>query len=387
MDYSFQDKGERQALKLTSGRIVVKIGTQLLTDVKGQTPQQQIVALLDVVAQLRERGLEIVIVSSGAVGMGMRAMQVSRRPKSLDKLQAYAAIGQNHLMRCYVEAAEKHGFTCGQLLLTAADLHDLDRNRHVSQCLDALLAAGVLPVINENDSVCTDEIKVGDNDTLAAYVATMCRASLTILLTTVDAMHELQDDSTLGERVSVVRELSAKVKAQAKGTDGNEFSTGGMQTKLRAAEIVNRTGDYLVVAGGKEGFSVLLDILDGKDVGTVFVPRRQGHMHSRQRFLAFFAEPAGTLIIDSGAEKALCQQNRSLLPGGVLGTRGVFHRGDTVRIVNAENKEIGRGIINFAHDEMARICGVQSGKLAACLQREVHIPEVIHRDYMVLEEA
>jgi len=385
MDYSFQDKGERQALKLTSGRIVIKIGTQLLTDVKSRTPQQQVAALMDIISQLRERGLEVVVVSSGAVGMGLRAMQTTRRPKALDKIQAYAAIGQNHLMRCYIEAAEKHGFTCGQLLLTAADLHDLDRNRHVSQCLDAL-AVGVMPVINENDSVCTDEIKIGDNDTLAAYVAAMCRASLTILLTTVDAMHELLDDGSLGRRVSVVHELSAKVKAQAKGTDGNEFSTGGMLTKLRAAEIVNRTGDYLVVAGGKDGFPVLLDILDGKDVGTVFVPKRQGRMHSRQRFLAFFAEPAGTLIVDSGAEKAICQLNRSLLPGGVLGTRGVFHRGDTVRIVNSENKEIGRGITNFAHDEMARICGVQSGKLAECLQREVHIPEVIHRDYMVLEE-
>jgi len=367
----------------TVERVVIKIGTQMLINRKGKTTEEQIDSLLQAVNRLRQNGKQVIIVSSGAIGIGMKTMQVSRRPKEMAKLQAYAAIGQNHLMSYYISSAAKLGFQCAQLLITAADLHDFSRNQHVAECLDELLNEGVLPVINENDSVCTDEIKVGDNDTLAAYVAAMSRANLTILLTTVDGFHETLDDGSMGERLSVVKELSDDVLAMAQGTDGNQFSTGGMITKLRAANIVNRVGDYMVIAGDSS-FDILEDICQGDDIGTVFVPATSRHMHSRQRFLAFFSAPTGTLVVDSGAEKALCQQNKSLLPGGILGSRGLFHRGDTVHIVNCRNEEIARGIVNFAYDEIARICGAKTADIEMQLGHQNKRLEVVHKDYLVL---
>lgn len=383
MNYSYQDNGERGHLCQALERVVIKIGTQMLVNRNGHSPAEQVMALLTEVKALRERGTKVILVSSGAIGVGMQIMKVSRRPKNLAKLQAYAAIGQNHLMHYYNDAASSLGFNCAQLLVTAADLQDMERNQRVAQCLEALLEDDILPVINENDSVCTDEIKVGDNDTLAAYTAAMCRAGLTILFTTVDGLHETLPDGSLGQRLSVVHGLSPEILAMAKGTDGNQFSTGGMITKLRAANIVNQIGDYLIIAGDSS-FSILEDIFAGRDIGTLFVPERKKHMHSRQRFLAFFSEPTGCLIVDEGARKALCCQNRSLLPGGVLGSRGVFHRGDTVRILSSDNKEIARGIVNYAFDEIAQICGLQTAAVAGQLGHQNRVPDVVHRDFLVL---
>ncbi len=383
MNYSYQDNGERALFRTPPERVVIKIGTQMLVNRGGRSPAEQVMALLTEVKALRERGMKVILVSSGAIGVGMRIMKVSRRPKEIARLQAYAAIGQNHLMHYYNDAAAQLGFNCAQLLVTAADLHDLERNQRVTQCLEALLEDDILPVINENDSVCTDEIKVGDNDTLAAYTAAMCRAGLTILFTTVDGMHETLADGSLGRRLSVVHGVSSEVQAMAQGTDGNAFSTGGMVTKLRAANIVNQIGDYLVIVGDGS-FTILRDVFAGDDIGTLFVPERKGHMHSRQRFLAFFSEPTGSLVVDEGARKALCCQNRSLLPGGVLGSRGVFHRGDTVRILGCDNREFARGIVNYAYDEVAQICGLQTAEIAKRLGQANRSQEVVHKDFLVL---
>lgn len=384
--YSFQDQGERAKAFSSVKRVVVKVGTQLLRGVKNSSPEKRIEELIDVLVDLRQRGLEIILVSSGAVGFGMTAMQVSARPKKVDHLQALAAIGQHRMMSCYGVACEKHGFHCAQLLLTAADLHDQGRNRHVTQCVNALLADGVLPIINENDSVCVDEIRVGDNDTLAAYVATMLRADLTVILTTVDGLLFSQPETKeLGERLSVVTALDDEVFQMARGTDGNQYSVGGMITKLQAAKIVNLSGEALLIAGGKD-FGTLTKVMNGEDLGTLFLPSRKNRLHSRQRFLAFFSEPAGSLIVDAGAEKAIGKHNKSLLAGGVLGLTGNFHRGDTVCIVNSERKELARGIVNFAFDEVAKICGAQSSEIAAVLGREVDDKEIVHRDFLVVTE-
>ncbi|MDD4098017.1 MAG: glutamate 5-kinase, partial [Lentisphaeria bacterium] len=227
-------------------------------------------------------------------------------------------------------------------------------------------------------------IKVGDNDTLAALVAGMARADLTILLTTIDGMRE-RDEATgaLGRRMSVVHELGSEVYSMAQGTDGNRFSVGGMITKLRAAAMVTRSGEPLIIADGYD-FAILPRIMAAADVGTVFLPSRQQRMHARQRFLAFFSEPKGELIVDEGAAKAICGQGRSLLSGGVVGLRGTFKVGDTVRIVNLARQEIGRGTVNFSHEDVSRICGAKSGDLERLLNRPVTIHEVVHRDAMVL---
>lgn len=382
--YSFQDEGERGKVLPGVKRVVVKVGTQLLRGNKKAGAAERIAELVKALHGLRQSGLEVILVSSGAVGFGMSALGMQQRPRKIACLQALAALGQSHLMSCYGSVCEAYGFHCAQLLLTAADLHERKRNGHVTQCINALLEQNVLPIINENDSVCVDEIKVGDNDTLAAYVASMLRADLTIILTTVDGMLLCErDKAELGPRLSVVHELSEEIMCMAQGTDGNPYSVGGMITKLRAAQIVNHSGEALLIANGKD-FDILPRIMAGEDLGSLFLPARKNRLHARQRFLAFFSEPSGSLIIDAGAEKAILKNNRSLLPGGVLGSIGVFQRGDTVRIVNSERKELARGIVNFDFDEVAKICGQQSGELSRLLEREVEHQEIVHRDYLVL---
>ena len=382
--YSFQDEGERGKVLPGVKRVVVKVGTQLLRGNKKAGAAERIAELVKALHGLRQRGLEVILVSSGAVGFGMSALGMQQRPRKIACLQALAALGQSHLMSCYGSVCEAYGFHCAQLLLTAADLHERKRNGHVTQCINALLEQNVLPIINENDSVCVDEIKVGDNDTLAAYVASMLRADLTIILTTVDGLLLCEPEKAeLGPRLSVVHELNDEIMCMAQGTDGNPYSVGGMITKLRAAQIVNHSGEALLIANGKD-FEVLSRIMAGEDLGSLFLPARKNRLHARQRFLAFFSEPSGSLIIDAGAEKAILKNNRSLLPGGVLGSIGIFQRGDTVRIVNSERKELARGIVNFDFDEVAKICGQQSGELSRLLEREVEHQEIVHRDYLVL---
>ncbi|MCK5805189.1 MAG: glutamate 5-kinase, partial [Lentisphaeria bacterium] len=234
MDYAYID-GEYRARALQGvRRVVVKVGTRLLTDMEGWSKAERVGQLVGAIAQLRDRGLEVILVSSGAIGAGMAMLKTTRRPKTVRGLQAHAAVGQSRLMSLYETACVGHGFHCAQLLLTAGDVKDHERHLNVTSCLEELLARGVLPIINENDSVSVEELKFGDNDLLAALVATMTRADLTVLLTTVDGMYNPKAEGER-KRLSVVCELTDEVLAMAGETDGNHFSVGGMLTKLQAA--------------------------------------------------------------------------------------------------------------------------------------------------------
>ncbi|NLG14580.1 MAG: glutamate 5-kinase [Lentisphaerae bacterium] len=384
MRYSYADSGERSLILRGVKRVVLKIGTRLLMDVPGICARERVAQLVNEIALLRSSGIEVIVVTSGAVGAGMQLLGTKRRPSSVALKQAHAAVGQCELMTLYETASVQHGFHCAQLLLTAADLQDHERHLFVSQCLTALLGTGALPVINENDSVCVDEIKVGDNDTLSAMVSSLVRADLTILLTTIDGMRERDEETgELGARLSVVHELDPELLAMAQGTDGNRFSVGGMITKLRAAEMVTRSGEALLIADGYD-FKVLRSIFAGDDVGSLFLPSRKVRMHARQRFLAFFAQPRGDLIVDKGAAKAVLDSGKSLLPGGILGLRGVFERGDAVRILDVEREEIGRGFVNFGNMELSLICGAQTGDLAKLLGHAPDAVEAVHRDNLVV---
>jgi glutamate 5-kinase len=215
-------------------------------------------------------------------------------------------------------------------------------------------------------------------------VSSLVRADLTILLTTIDGMRERDEETgELGARLSVVHELDPELLAMAQGTDGNRFSVGGMITKLRAAEMVTRSGEALLIADGYD-FKVLRSIFAGDDVGSLFLPSRKVRMHARQRFLAFFAQPRGDLIVDKGAAKAVLDSGKSLLPGGILGLRGVFERGDAVRILDVEREEIGRGFVNFGNMELSLICGAQTGDLAKLLGHAPDAVEAVHRDNLVV---
>ena len=384
MNYELQDGGVRGRMMPGVKRVVVKVGTRLLMDVKGSEPAQRIEALVNELIWLRGQGLEVVLVTSGAIGAALRVLNKTRRPKRMEALQAYAALGQCSLMSMYEEASSRHGVHCAQLLLTAADLRGKERHQKVARCLDEMLTMGLLPVINENDSVCTDEIKVGDNDTLAALVASMCRADLTVLLTTVDGMCEKNmETGELGARISVVHEIDQALLDMAGGTDGNSFSVGGMVTKLHAAATTTACGEPLWIAEGTD-FAVLRRIFAGEDVGTVFSARNKQRMHARHRFIAFFAEPEGELIVDSGAVSAIKDKGKSLLPSGVLGMRGVFAPGSVVCIVDAQRKEIGRGIVNFGTVELSKICGAGTDDIPSLLGRTPAATEAVHRDFLVI---
>ena len=381
---AYQDTGERRQALAQVKRVVVKVGTRLLTDVKDVAEGQRVQELVLQLALLRQRGLEVILVSSGAIGAGMAILGTTRRPKAVPELQAHAAVGQCRLMSLYESACTPHGFHCAQLLLTAEDVHDHHRHLNVSQCLNELLTRGVLPVINENDSVSVAEIKFGDNDTLAALVATMIRADLTILLTTIDGLHERTAEG-LGKRLSVVASVTPKIKAMAGGTDGNQLSTGGMVTKLRAAQLVNRAGEALVIADGRD-FAVLEQVLAAADVGTLFMPSRGTRMAAHKRYLAFFSEPTGEITIDAGAERALCEGGRSLLPSGVRDVTGDFRRGATVVIRSLDGQEIAKGVSNYAAAELERIRGKRSAEVLKLLGNDAY-EEVVHRSHLVLTSA
>lgn len=384
MGVHLTDQGQREHVLAGVRRVVLKVGTRLLTDIPGRSKTERVAELIAAIAALRERGLEVLLVSSGAIGAGMTVLSTDRRPRSLPRLQAYAAVGQSRLMYLYETACVNRGFHCAQLLLTAGDLKAHERHKNAINCIDALLAAGVLPVVNENDSVSVDEIRFGDNDTLAALVASMIRADLTILLTSIDGMH-LREGDAWGERISVIEKVTPEVRAMAGATDGNPFSVGGMTSKLKAAEVLARAGDPLIVADGRE-FTIIDRVLGGEDVGTLFPATATTRMRGRRRYVAFFSNPKGDLVIDDGAVRALRDEGRSLLPSGIRDVRGTFERGATVRILAPDKSEIARGETNFSSREIAAIKGHHSDQSHDILGYAGY-DEVVHRDYLVLSDV
>ncbi|MBQ4329259.1 MAG: glutamate 5-kinase [Lentisphaeria bacterium] len=361
----------------TAKKIIVKAGTRLLTD------QSSIAKLVSGIAKLREAGHQVLLVSSGAVGMGMELAGVSRRPAELAQKQALAALGQTRLMSIYSEEAAKHGFTVAQLLLTAADLHNRSRYLNVMNCINALWERNILPVANENDSVSIDELKFGDNDTLAGMLTSVAGADLTVLLTTVDGLRDRDGNGNLAGRFSVVEKVTDKLKSLAGGTDDSNLSIGGMDSKLRAAELATAAGAFLWIADGRDE-KIFEKLLSGEDTGTLFLPRSH-RVPGRKRWLGFFSKVSGALIVDEGAVQALTVRGKSLLPSGMIAVKGEFRRGDTVEILSLTQKPIARGLVNFDAKDCLRLCGKHSGEVEEIMGKESET-EAVHRDNLVLIE-
>jgi glutamate 5-kinase len=353
--------------------IVIKVGTRLLTE------PERIPRLISSIAELRQRGYRIILVSSGAVGIGMKQLGLQKRPSKLSQIQALAAIGQNKLMSIYDDECRKHNFKSAQLLLTSQDMKE--RHLNILNCIHALWSNNVLPIVNENDSVSVDELTFGDNDFLAAMLGTITRSPLTVILTTESGLRERNSDGSLGERISTVTAIDETMKASASGTDDSHFSIGGMISKLTAAEIVNAAGEYLWVADGRND-NTLLDIIAGKDIGTLFIPAKK-RMKGKKRWLSFLTEGVGQIIIDDGAVKAVRDKGTSLLPPGVIGINGKFERGATVDICDSNGKSFARGLTNFSSQEADIIKGHQSVEIANLLNHDAD-DEIIHRDNLVV---
>ncbi len=370
----------RSTVIKNSKRIVIKIGSRLLTGNVKFSANSRIDQLIRRIADIRQKGYEIILVTSAAISLGMEMRNLKKRPTALPRLQALAALGQSKLMSMYENACQDHGFHCAQILLSHDDLKNRERHLNTCNCINALMSQNILPVINENDAVSVDEISFGDNDRLAALVATMIRADLTILLTNVDGLLTAKDGDYRRSH-SIVQNISDQIRSQAKGTDGNSVSSGGMISKIEAAEICLSAGESLWIANGVD-FEILDQIFDASDVGTLFYSTNFKLPNSK-RWLAFFTNPCGDLVIDAGAAHALKSNGKSLLPSGIIKSRGSFDIGDTVKIVTEENIEIGMGIINYNSEQMKLIMGKQTSELNSFLGKRVY-DEVVHRNNMVV---
>ena len=316
----------------------------------------------------------VVIVSSGAIALGMKKLGLTTRPRDMPLLQAAAAAGQSVLMRLYEEAFGRHGIAVAQVLLTHADLADRTRANNARDALAALLDAKVVPIINENDTVAVDEIKFGDNDMLASMVAPLVSADLLILLSDVAGLLNEK-----GERVPVVRNVAREalpLVTQAKSTVG----TGGMASKIEAARRGMLAGASVVVADARQP-TTLAGILAGHDVGTLFVPYPQ-RIQARKHWIAFTLRPRGALVLDAGAVAAVVERGRSVLPVGLLGVRGDFGPGDAVTLLAPDGREIGRGLARVGATEAAAVAGKRSEELSSSRGSDGVV--VVHRDDLVL---
>jgi len=347
-------------------RLVVKLGTGVLTDSRKQPDPAQLEQLVAQVAALRKSGKEIVLVTSGAVGAGMGALGYAKRPNELAELQACAAVGQSRLMATYADLFARHGLHVAQVLLTHDDLEHHERHLNARNTLVTLLGRGVVPIINENDAVSFTEIKFGDNDTLSALVAALLPADLLVILTTVDGVIENFGKAN-PKTIPVIEKIDSGLEKIARGTD-SDTAVGGMASKVQAAKIAVRSGIPLVIASGKKK-GVLGKILAGESEGTLFVAHPM-KLQGRKRWIAFFHHPQGTLFVDDGAKLALREKGKSLLPPGVARCEGEFAAGDVVRICDLNGTEFARGLARFA--------------AAAVRARTLPKEELVHRDDLVI---
>ncbi len=355
----------RNPLK-SAARVVVKLGTGVLTDTRKLIDPDQLEQLVAQVSTLRKAGKEIVLVTSGAVGAGMGALGYAARPTELAEKQACAAVGQSRLMAAYDKLFAAHGLVAAQVLLTHEDLEHHERHLNARNTLVTLLQRGVIPIINENDAVSFTEIKFGDNDKLSALVASLLPADLLVILTTVDGV--IENFGTKNARLlPVIEHINSTVEKMAGGTT-SETAVGGMKSKIDAAKIVIRSGIPLVIASGIKK-NALVKVANGEDEGTLFIapPTK---MQGRKRWIAFFHHPKGSLFVDPGAKKALRENGKSLLPPGVSRCEGEFSADDVVRICDLDGMEFARGIARFSAQE------IRADKLARVV--------LVHRDDLVI---
>ncbi len=362
-------------------RIVIKVGTSTLTHASGKLNLNRMEQLVRQLADLQNQGKEVVLVTSGAVGAGLGRMGLSERPSSIIERQAMAAIGQGLLMQVYEKLFSEYGQIVAQVLLTRDDLSDRKRYLNARNTILTLLQYRAIPVINENDTVATEELKIGENDALSALVAGLIEADLLILLSDVDGLYtadpRLDASATL---IPVVAEVDQQIRAMAGGA-GSCWGTGGMITKIEAAQMATAAGTSMILLNGKEP-SKIQGIFNAEPVGTVFLSSHNV-VSSRKRWIAYGPQVNGAVIVDAGAERALLHQGKSLLPSGIIGLKGEFEEGDMIQVLNSDGTELGRGLSNYAKEHLQRIIGKKSTAIETLLGFKT-ADEAIHRDNLVI---
>jgi glutamate 5-kinase len=371
----------RQNILRQATLVVVKVGTNVLTDDAGRLDRGRIQALADQLHRVHQGGRKVVLVSSGAIGAGMGRLNLGRRPADLPHLQACAAVGQSALMQTYQECLASYGIHPAQILLTAGDFDNRARYLNVRNTIVTLFEYGCLPIINENDTVSVAEIRFGDNDHLAAMVTNLLQAPLLVLLTNVDGLYTADPGTDpSASLVGTVPHIDQAVMAMA-GSGQSGLGTGGMRSKLRAARLATAAGEAVIMANGSVP-GILDHIFAGEPIGTLFLPHGEG-VPAWKRWLGFTAQPRGSLRVDDGARRAVAQQGKSLLPVGVVAVEGSFHKGDVVALCNREGMEFARGLTNYSAAETERIRGLQTDQIRELLGK-VPYAELVHRDNLVV---
>lgn len=374
-------KPVREGLPDNIHRLVIKVGSRVLVDPSGRPDPDRIRQLTDQIAALQNQNYEVIFVSSGAIAAGVEALGWQHRPANLPDLQMAAAIGQGVLWNHYSEQLARHDCRLGQVLLTHADLNDRIRHLNARNTIMTMLRNRIIPLVNENDVVAVDEIRFGDNDLLGAMVATLIDADLLLLLTTSDGLFHTEN-GRLVQRIPRLDDITDETLSMAQGK-GSEWSSGGMGSKLQSADRAIKAGTPVVIANGHQQ-RILERVLEGEDLGTLITgTAHQQKLKARKKWIAFFHRPQGSVYVDEGAGKAICEKGHSLLPVGVSRTEGRFRAGALVNIRDEHGKVIARGLTAYDRNDIERIKGKRSVDIPFILG-DRHFNEVIHRDNMVL---
>ena len=374
------NQGNRERIRAKK-RIVVKVGTSSLTYENGKVNLRFLDHLARQISDLKNRGIEVILVSSGAIGVGLPILGFKKKPDFLPYKQAAAAVGQGMLMNMYEHLFHEYGYTVAQLLFTKGDAVNSKRYLYMRGTLNALLELGAVPVVNENDAVAADEIKIGDNDTLSAIVASIAEADLLIILSDIQGLYDKDpknhaDAELIHEIPSFSRELFAIA-----GGAGTARGTGGMYTKVQAAEICVHSGIDMIIAQSDER-DVLERIMDGEEIGTLFCGENV-HPQLKKRDIIIGTAVKGKIFVDAGCKKALLENGSSLLPVGIKEVEGQFSDGDTVAVY-FENQELARGISHYSSDDLERIKGLRTKSLSQALGTAAPYDTVIHRDNLLV---
>jgi glutamate 5-kinase len=373
----------KRRLPVRPKRIVVKVGSAVLTSKNYRLNRTWMKRLVAQIAAVVNANIEVILVTSGAIGAGMGILGLDLRPRQLRRQQAAAAVGQGQLMKIYDSLFRQQGLVTAQILLTREDLSSRKRYLNAKNTLFTLLGYKIVPIINENDTVSVDEIKFGDNDRLSALVANLVCADLLIILTDVDALYpvfESKKSRAKKAAISVVEKIIPEIERLAKASTG-KLGIGGMASKIEAAKICCASGVSCIVANGKTP-DILLKILEEQDLGTLFLPKQE-KLLEKKRWIGFSARVAGRLIVDEGAKQALTLKKKSLLPKGIVKVCEAFAVGDTISILDGDNREFARGLSNYSSDELSKIKGIKTDQIKSVLGYKYY-DEVVHRDNLVI---
>jgi glutamate 5-kinase len=362
-------------------RMVVKVGTGIIAEKSGRISRKRLTGLVDQIVSARNRDIDVALVSSGAIAAGMEKMGLESKPSDMESLQAVAAVGQGILVHMYTDIFGARGVPVGQVLLTQYDMTHRQQYLNARQALERLFEMGVVPVINENDTVATEEIKFGENDLLAALVASLTGADLLVLLTDTAGLHTADPRKQQGATLLRCVERITDDIQELGGEAGSHLGSGGMSSKVQAAKIAVSAGIRAIIADGRST-GIVSDILDGKEVGTYFPPSAK--VSSKKHWIGYAKTSRGRLVIDDGAANAIMEAGKSLLPVGVIEAEGEFEVGDALDIVDREGRVIGRGLTNYGATEAKRILGLRSEKISEIVGERSE--EMIHRDLMVVYE-